>query len=754
MAMSDIKIFAKTVLICLSLIVCKEKGTQAVDTDPLAYYDVVWTTPSRDHNGSMPIGNGDIGMNVWVEDNGDLLLLLSKTDAWSENGRLLKLGRVRVRFFPNPFDDANTFQQHLRLRQGEIAIKAGENVGAISMRIWVDANHPVIWLEANSPSPIEMQAHLEAWRTGRRQLEGEEAHSAYGLHGGPSPIFVYPDSVLTEQTERIVWFHRNERSIWEENLKYQGMEGFITQSVDPLMNRIFGGQIAGTDMVNVDPTTLKSNAPQKRSILSIHPLCLQAESVGTWLAELDQAVTDNGLRRLDRNRKRHQAWWDQFWNRSWIRITGSPDAEVVARAYTLQRWISACAGRGVFPIKFNGSIFTVDGAGFDADYRRWGGPYWWQNTRLPYWPMLAGGDFDMMMPLFRMYKDMLPLAEHRTQAWFGHGGSFIGETVYFWGMYNNNNYGWERGEDLPVGELTNPYIRREYTASPEILAMMLDYYLYTENEDFLHDVLLPMCDSLLEFWNEHYTIDEDGYMVMYPAQALETFQDARNPTSDTAGLHWVLTRLLDLPEEKVRTQRRMFWTALQKKVPPLPMAEEDGKQYLLPAGEVFGDRGNSENPELYAVFPFRLYGVGKNGLEIGRMTFDRREVQGNNGWRQDDTQAAFLGLTEMAAGYIVERAKNKHEESRFPAFWGPNFDWIPDQDHGGNLMMGLQAMILQADDGKIQLLPAWPMDWDLDFRLHAPYRTIVEGRVRDGQLVDVSVTPESRRKDVIIVESQ
>ena len=41
----------------------------------------------------MPLGNGDIGMNVWVEENGDLLFFISKTDSWSDAGRLLKLGQ-------------------------------------------------------------------------------------------------------------------------------------------------------------------------------------------------------------------------------------------------------------------------------------------------------------------------------------------------------------------------------------------------------------------------------------------------------------------------------------------------------------------------------------------------------------------------------------------------------------------------------------------------------------------------------------
>ena len=51
----------------------------------------------------------------------------------------------------------------------------------------------------------------------------------------------------------------------------------------------------------------------------------------------------------------------------------------------------------------------------------------------------------------------------------------------------------------------------------------------------------------------------------------------------------------------------------------------------------------------------------------------------------------------------------------------------------------------------IRLLPAWPNDWDSDFKLHAPYNTTVEGRVKGGSLLELKVTPESRRKDVIVM---
>jgi len=722
--------------------------------DPMDKYNVVWDSPSEDHNGSMPIGNGDIGLNVWVEPGGDLLLLISKTDAWSENCRLLKLGRVRVSLSPNPFADTDSFQQVLKLGQGEISISAGRGAEAVTLRIWVDAHQPVIRVQADGETPLNMQTSLEVWRTKQRQLGDKEINSAYGLQGAPFPVYVSPDTVLNGQSRRVVWYHRNETSIWENNLRHQGMADFTAQAKDPLLKRSFGACMQGSGLKNKDSLTLVSQRAQKRFVLSVHPLTAQTETVCDWLKQLEEMTASNDAQDLTTQSQAHRAWWSQFWNRSWIRLSGSPEAEAVTRAYILQRWVSACAGRGASAIKFNGSIFTVDGDGFDADYRRWGGPYWWQNTRLPYWPMLASGDYDMMLPLFSMYQAMLPLAEQRTQTWFGHAGAFIGETVYFYGMYNNTNYGWERPEDLPVGVLTNRYINREYTASPELMAMMLDYYSHTADDAFLSETLLPVCDSLLTFWDQHYKLDAQGHMRMYPGQALETLQDAANPTPDVAGLMWVLNELAAIPEEKVGGERRAFWKRLLAKVPPLPMGKAEGRDIILGAAEVIGGRGNSENPELYAIFPFRLYGVGKPDLETGRRTFLRRPVKGNHGWRQDDTQAALLGLTEIATDYVVKRAQNKHAGSRFPAFWGPNMDWIPDQTHGGNLQVALQCMLMQTDNGKIRLLPAWSKGWNADFKLHAPQQTVVQGSIKNGEVVNLKVSPQQRRGDVILMSAK
>ena len=109
---------------------------------------------------------------------------------------------------------------------------------------------------------------------------------------------------------------------------------------------------------------------------------------------------------------------------------------------------------------------------------------------------------------------------------------------------------------------------------------------------------------------------------------------------------------------------------------------------------------------------------------------------------------ARLGLTDEAK----ERVCFKLDDSkfRFPSFWGPGHDWSPDHNWGGSGSIGLQEMIMQTDNKKIIITPAWPKDWDAQFKLNAPYNTIVEAKVANGEVVELKVTPSERQKDVII----
>jgi hypothetical protein len=69
--------------------------------------------------------------------------------------------------------------------------------------------------------------------------------------------------------------------------------------------------------------------------------------------------------------------------------------------------------------------------------------------------------------------------------------------------------------------------------------------------------------------------------------------------------------------------------------------------------------------------------------------------------------------------------------------------------------VGLQEMLLAAEPdakGKIYLLAAWPKEWDVSFRLHAPGKTLITCDIEEGKITRLEVSPLSRRKDIVLPE--
>ena len=319
------------------------------------------------------------------------------------------------------------------------------------------------------------------------------------------------------------------------------------------------------------------------------------------------------------------------------------------------------------------------------------------------------------------------------------------------GLSRDGDYGiGENRQDKPISYHVNQYIRWHWQGALETACMMLDYQAWSGDDAFVAGTLLPVVREALSFYERHYPRDAAGHLRLEPAQSLETWWECVDPVPEVAGLQVVVSRLLALPGGLVPEADLQVWKALQKALPEIPLREVDGRGLIAPARQ-FANLQNCENPELYAIFPYRLFGLGKPDLEMARETFAARKHRMNWGWAQDETQMALLGLTDEARRALVQRASRSYPQARFPAFWGPNFDWIPDQDHGGNLLMALQTMLLQADGRGILLFPAWPADWEVDFRLWAPGQTVVQGRCRAGRVEALTVTPASRKADVTVL---
>jgi hypothetical protein len=166
---------------------------------------------------------------------------------------------------------------------------------------------------------------------------------------------------------------------------------------------------------------------------------------------------------------------------------------------------------------------------------------------------------------------------------------------------------------------------------------------------------------------------------------------------------------------------------------------------------------NAENGELYPVFPFRCFGLGLGTGDLVGWTVKHRTVKDafkHSCWTQDQIHWAYAGNAFEAADGLVRRFRTASTMCRFPPYGREHPDSCPDLDHFGAGSIALQRMLVQEADGKILLLPAWPSSWDATFKLHLEGHTTISGTVTNGALVDWTVQPASRRKDVVLCDPQ
>ena len=746
--------------------------------DELRNYDISWTSQSQNSSGSMPCGGGDIGLNVWVE-NGDLLFYISRSGTFDENNAFLKLGRVRLHLTPNPFE-GNDFEQRLNLQDGSVYI-SGANAGLkAELHLWVDVFKPVIHLSVKSNKPVEAVAGYESWRYKDRLLKGKANNANSYKWGAPDDLKTLKDNVIF-QDHGVMFYHRNlDETVFDVTVKQQKMEAVKSEMFNPLKGLTFGGLMCGEKMVPagtcsgtyVDTDfkgwTLKSQSPSREHEVDIFIYKEQVPDIGQWKAGLQKLVSEV---KIDRRASWQKTcgWWQQFWQRSFVFIR--PDRPSAAdsvwqagRNYQLFRYMLGCNAYGDYPTKFNGGLFTCDpvftdsAMHFTPDHRNWGGgTFTQQNQRLVYFPMLKSGDFDLMKPQFDFYLRALHNAELRSEVYWGHKGACFTEQLENFGLPDLAEYGTNRPAGYDPGMQHNAWLEYLWDTALEFGLMELDVQQYTGQGISQY---LPFIESCLTFFDEHYqylarqrgikTFDGNGKLVLFPGSACETYKMTYNSTSTIAALKTMLTRLSELPSNYLTAKEREKWQAMLDRIPDIGFRGCEGHQTIAPAW-LWGRINNEETPQLYPVFPWGIYGIGKPGLETALNTWkydpDVIRFKSHVGWKQYNIFAARLGLTDEAATLTVDKLKDSGR--RFPAFWGPGFDWVPDHNWGGSGMIGMQEMLLQTNGKKIYLFPAWPKEWNVHFKLHAPYNTTIEAVLKEGKVELLKVSPESRKADII-----
>lgn len=742
-------------------------------------YNIVWNSQSKNASESMPCGGGDIGMNVWVE-NGELLIYVARSGSFNEDNALMKAGRIRVKLSPNPFD-GKIFKQELHLHEGFVTVEGESNGIKATVKIWADVFNPVAYIDISASKKIQATATYESWRYQDRIIKARENFANSWKWAAPKNN-VYKKDIIDFNENEVLFYHYNTtETIFDATVAQQGMDAVKDQLYNPLIKLAFGGAFGGKNFVpagtyegnyvNTDykSWSIKSKAADKQHSLNCYLHTAQVESFAIWKKSLDSLKTVVASESKSSFIKTQQ-WWNSFWDRSFIEVDNANQnskAWEVGRNFQLFRYMLAINAKGKWPTKFNGGLLTVDPVFTDTankltpDYRNWGGGlHTAQNQRLVYFPMIKNGDWDMLQPQLDFYTRLLKTAELRSKVYWNHGGACFTEQMENFGLPNFAEYGQKRPAGFDKGLEFNAWLEYEWDTVFEFCLMMLQEQEYTGKDI---STTIPFIESCLRFFDEHYqylarqrgakALDGNGKLVLYPGSGAETFKMATHSTSTIAALQTITKNLLALPTTYLTEGGKKYLEGFLHRIPDLSYSYFNGHVTIAPAKN-WERINNVESPQLYPVYPWGIFGVGKPGLDTALNTFryDTSVIKFKShvGWKQDNIWAARLGLTEEA--WKLTSLKLQNSARRFPAFWGPGFDWVPDHNLGGSGMIGLQEMLLQTDEKKIILFAAWPKTVDVHFKLYAPYNTTVEAELKNGKLIMLKVLPESRKADIVLMQ--
>jgi len=706
---------------------------------------IVWNEISQDESASFPFGNGTVGGNVWAEKDG-MYLYLARNDCFSELGRLLKAGKLKLTIDGCRWDE-NCIQV-LDLHNGIIEISNS----TLTINVFADSEFPVIWIRGNLKSPSKVSIEPRIWRTESRTLEENEKHSSFNVHkyNGIFPIFESADISFCHD-KYIGFYHHNDTSTYDFTLKNNHLD-FIGVK-DPFKNRTFGTIINSDKLFLSDKGTLSSIKPISEFTIKIAVTSFPDCTTEQWKSNTLSVLQSCG--KYSKAVTRTKAYWNELWSRSYLEIS-TPDIEtgrMITELYNCQRWLTLSAGRSEYPIKFNGSIFTVSPekinsrTGSNPDYRQWGECFWWQNTRLPYFTMLKTGDWESIRNLGYFYNSLMPAFREQAKVYYGIKGAIIPEVITQFGTFTASSYS--------IGTKTigpkTMYTKHIFQDPLELIHILMDYYRYSDDEKYLQEVTIPMSEEFLDFFISYAKIDSTGKMRMRNTQSIETYwYGVENDMPTLAGLHAVMKDFSSLSSEvKIPQSMKKKIDYIRCNLPDIPYEIDSlGEKVFAPAEKYKNETNNFENPELMTVFPFDLCNFTTENLEVGRRTFKNRKFNLHNGWSQDVQISAMLGLTEETKNEILIRLTNQNKEFKFPAYFGPNFNWVPDGDHGATLETAIQDMVIQSYDGKVYLLPAFPKDWNVKFRFAVPGKAYVWGEYHDGKWIE---KPKSDKVSTTII---
>ncbi|HEY3397615.1 MAG TPA: discoidin domain-containing protein [Armatimonadota bacterium] len=746
----------------------------------LSQYDVLYLAPAMAPDEGLPLGNGDLCAAVWNSDT--LNFTLNKSDVWTpspnapatvadyrellatQRERLLQL-QTKPAMGRWELDNSWHEKRPPRVGSAQLTPTNPYTLGEIAVRLAAEWSIPMADLRHGKRPVVTDFAERLDLHTGTVRLRRGGFSADTYVDEGRGVVVVHLRGIPAGGTREVELWHWDEQQFGAEDGAVWLQRQFADGSGYALAATAAGLTATGTVTEAGHRAVLKLG-PGEEAWLYFAAVssneAKQPQAAALALAR-KAAAEDTAARQA-----RHDAYWQRFWTQSYVEFA-DPYA---ANLWYLHLYQMGCASRGKYPPRFEGGYWFARG------FVHWPGGYWQYNEQMLYWPLDEAGHPELLEPYTRLIRDCLAPAQLYTQAQFGLPGANYAHCLTCTGQ-----------------PFDGPGDMIKYVLSTGgLYAMYLwQHYQYTGDRQFLRDRAYPVMREVLTFLHGYlqHQVGPDGKYIIYPDHPIEDAETfVGNPQLAIALIHNLAGAIAEAEKTLAPAQRLAPLAAeMVTHLPAYPQAEgylrswedygatapfrvqpEAGSWDTLPSWCEFpggwqgqahvGPIRNSMGTDLAAVFPVPEISLHSDPALL-RQAQDTLLKFNPGPWGQFDPGlilAARLGqrwlvlpmLAEFIAssqvgpqGWMTYMGGRAQYEQRMAK--GEDFDCLeqpryePYFEPLGNLVTGVNEMLLDSLGGVIHVFPAYPLQGEARFCLRAVGGFTVSSELRGGEIAYVGL---------------
>ncbi|QHW32096.1 hypothetical protein GZH47_15600 [Paenibacillus rhizovicinus] len=430
----------------------------------------------------------------------------------------------------------------------------------------------------------------------------------------------------------------------------------------------------------------------------------------------------------------HLDWWKNYWLESHVNLNDA----VLEKYYYGALYIMGSTSRpGKVASGLYGVWATTDSPNWSSDL------HLNYNAMAPFYGVYSSNRSELAEPYFDAILDYVPEAERRAKEDLSRvNPTYIASRFPTGGMEGGVLFPVGIG---PYGSTTDDNYHEQVANSLFAVTQFIAYYDYTQDKTFLENRAYPFMKLVGEFFENYLEWDaEANQYVIYAGHNEDSW--SKNSSPDLGLLKYLLSGLIKASETlQTDADKRADWEQILTHLPEQPTTQYHGKTvYALaePGTSTYDDfRPGDNTVVLEFVHPGEVLGIRSDAAErqIAIDTLDAMNSWGNdNSFPKVFTQAARVGYPAQS---LIDKMKQQINQKL-----GKNLRII-DPFHGIEKSGAIEAinnMMMQSQDGIIELFPVWPAGKDASFtRLREKGAFVVSAAKNGDEVSNVEITSEA-----------